>query len=380
LETEKRHQIRKLWINGCRFVLAVVFIFSGFVKAIDPLGSFYKIGDYLTAFGIGEQIPSPLILLISIILAAAEFITGVFLFFGIRRRIATSLALLLMCVMTPLTLYLAIANPVSDCGCFGDALILTNWETFGKNIVLLAAAIALFRDGPLITRFITDRTAWMVSLYTFIFVFALSFYCLNKLPIIDFRPYKVGADLRLGREQFNVDFADFYLTDSRTDKDLTDSILASPNYTFLLLSPRLETADDSNIDLINELYEYSIAHGYGFYGVTASSPEAIELWCDKTGANYPFCNSDEITLKTAIRSNPGLILLQNGIILNKWSQSQLPDEYILTDALDNLPLGQLRQVSNLRTVAYVFLWFLVPLLLLTLIDRFIPLINKTKKK
>ena len=105
-----------------------------------------------------------------------------------------------MIVMTPLTLYLALANPVSDCGCFGDAWVLTNWETFGKNVVLFIAAVSVFKGGKQIIRFITAKMAWMVSMYTFFFVFMLSFYCLDNLPILDFRPYKIGKNIKEGME------------------------------------------------------------------------------------------------------------------------------------------------------------------------------------
>lgn len=110
------------------------------------------------------------------------------------------MALLLMVVMTPLTLYLALANPVSDCGCFGDAWILTNWQTFGKNVVLLVAAVSVFKWQDLLVRFITPKMEWMISMYTFLFVFALSFYCLENLPILDFRPYRIGANIKEGME------------------------------------------------------------------------------------------------------------------------------------------------------------------------------------
>ena len=142
METEKKHIIQKVWVNACRFLLAGMFIFSGFVKAVDPLGFFYKIQDYLAAFGMSSWFPSYLPLLFAVILSAVEFSVGVFLFFGIRRKLSATLVLLLMGFMTPLTLYLALANPVSDCGCFGDAWVLTNWQTFGKNVVLLAASIS----------------------------------------------------------------------------------------------------------------------------------------------------------------------------------------------------------------------------------------------
>lgn len=379
-------------------MLATLFIFSGFVKAVDPLGSFYKIQDYLAAFGIISWFPTYLPLLFAIILSSAEFCVGVFLFFGVRRKIASTLALLLMSVMTPLTLYLALANPVSDCGCFGDAWVLTNWQTFGKNIVLLIAAIAVFRERKLMFRFVTLKIEWMVSLYTLLFVFALSFYCLEYLPVLDFRPYKIGADIKAGMEipegakpsvfesrfvlekdgrqqEFTLDnypdstwtfvetrtvlkekgyeppIHDFSMISLGTGEDITDSVLTDKGYTFLLVAHRIEEADDSNIDLINEIYDYSVEHGYGFYALTSSPDEEIEMWRERTGAEYPFCQMDDITLKTIIRSNPGLLLIKDGTILNKWSDNQLPDEYVLNDSLDKLELGQQKQEINCTPLA-----------------------------
>ena len=200
MEIDKKHIVGKVWVNLCRFLLGALFIFSGFVKAVDPLGFFYKIQDYLTAFGMISCFPSYAPLLVGIVLSAIEFSVGVFLFLGIRRKVASALALLLMVVMTPLTLYLALANPVSDCGCFGDAWILTNWQTFGKNVVLLVAAVSVFKWQDLLVRFITPKMEWMISMYTFLFVFALSFYCLENLPILDFRPYRIGANIKAGME------------------------------------------------------------------------------------------------------------------------------------------------------------------------------------
>lgn len=425
METEKKHIIKLFWVNTCRFLLATLFIFSGFVKAVDPLGSFYKIQDYLAAFGIISWFPTYLPLLFAIILSSAEFCVGVFLFFGVRRKIASTLALLLMSVMTPLTLYLALANPVSDCGCFGDAWVLTNWQTFGKNIVLLIAAIAVFRERKLMFRFVTLKIEWMVSLYTLLFVFALSFYCLEYLPVLDFRPYKIGADIKAGMEisegakpsvfesrfvlekdgrqqEFTLDnypdstwtfvetrtvlkekgyeppIHDFSMISLGTGEDITDSVLTDKGYTFLLVAHRIEEADDSNIDLINEIYDYSVEHGYGFYALTSSPDEEIEMWRERTGAEYPFCQMDDITLKTIIRSNPGLLLIKDGTILNKWSDNQLPDEYVLNDSLDKLELGQQKQENKLHTIGYVLLWFIVPLTLVVGID--ILIIKRRERK
>lgn len=423
--TDKKHMIEKMGVNACRFLLGITFIFSGFVKAVDPLGSYYKIQDYVTAFGIVEWIPAFVLLLFGIILASLEFSIGIFLFLGIRRLISSLLAMLLMIVMTPLTFYLAIANPVSDCGCFGDAWVLTNWQTFGKNVVLLAAAIIVFRRYKQIVRFITAKMEWLVSMYTLFFVFVLSFYCLANLPILDFRPYKIGTDIKAGMEisedakpsvfetyfilekdgkqrEFTLDnypdstwtfveartvlkekgyeppIHDFSLIELSTGEDITDSVLAYKGYTFLLVAHRIEEADDGNIDLINEIYDYSVEHGYKFYALTSSSEEAIEEWCDQTGAEYPFCQVDDITLKTIIRSNPGLLLLKDGIILNKWADNQIPDEYALTDALDKLELGKQKPVNEWHTIGYVLLWFVIPLLLVIAVD--ILVVKRRMKK
>ena len=405
------------WIvNICRFILGATFVFSGFVKAVDPLGTYYKIQDYLAAFGMQQLLPDIMPLLMSVLLAVLEFAVGMHLLLGIKRRFTTRLALLIMLVMTPLTLYLALTNPISDCGCFGDALVLTNWQTFGKNVVLLTCAIVLMITPWAMVRFLTKKMEWTLSNYCIVFALALAGYCLATLPIIDFRPYKIGNNIREGMEipegakptifdtrfimekdgvkqTFTVDnypdstwtfvsaetvvvekgyeppIHDFVMESLETGEDITDEVLDDPGYTFLLITHRTEEADEGNIDLINELYEYCQENGYKFYALSSSSAEAIELWRDRTGAEYPFCIMDDITLKTMVRSNPGLMLIKGGVILNKWPSSQLPDEFDLTDKLEQLPLGQVKEVNDLRTLGIVGLWYIVPLLLIILIDR-----------
>ena len=408
----------KVWTNVCRFVLGGVFIFSGFVKVIDPYGFFYKLQDYATAFGMGTWMPASLLFMAGVALSVIEFYVGVCLFLGIHKRVSSTMALVLMAFMTPLTLYLAIANPVSDCGCFGDAWVLTNWETFGKNVVLLVAALSVFKWRIEVVRFISRKIEWMFSMYTILFIFALSFYCLRNLPIIDFRPYKIGANIKEGmevpadakptvydtrfilekdgrRQEFTLEnypdstwtfvetrnvvkekgyeppIHDFAMLEVTTGEDITERILTDEGYTFLLIAHRIEEADDSNIDLINEIYDYSVEHGYGFYALTSSPEDDILLWCDRTGAEYPFCQTDDITLKTIVRSNPGMLLIKGGTVLNKWSDNNLPDEYILTDALEKIPLGQQKAVSVWVTMGKVLLWFMVPLCLILLLDHLV---------
>ncbi|MDE5676679.1 MAG: DoxX family protein [Phocaeicola sp.] len=415
MESKRLHSIIGIWTNICRFLLAVVFIFSGFVKAVDPLGTQYKIQDYLEAFGLASLIPAFLPFLVSVLQAMVEFCLGGYLFFGIRRRITTLSVLIIMSVMTPLTLWLAFSNPISDCGCFGDAVTLTNWETFGKNVVLLAAAVSIFKWGNRITPLLTRRFDWLVAMYTFLYITGMALYCYRELPVFDFRPYHIGADIRRGMEipegveptvyetrfvlqkdgkkkEFTLeDYPDSTWTfvDSRTivkkqgyeppirdfsiirqedGEDMTEEILNDDNYTFLLVAHQLRLADDSTIDLINELYDYSVEYGYKFYCLTSSSDNDIEEWQERTGAEYPFCLMDDITLKTMIRSNPGLMLLKEGVVINKWSVNNLPDEYVLTDRLDKLPLAQIGRRTFGHKVVMVLAWFVFPLLFFSMVD------------
>ena len=184
MKIKNLHIIQSVGANVGRLIVGLVFIFSGFVKAVDPLGFQYKLQDYFEAFGVGAWFPPIISLLIAITVSVVEFSIGVSMFLGIRKSQATLLALILMAFMTPLTLVIAIMNPVSDCGCFGDAWVITNWQTFAKNVVLLVFSYMAFKWRKTIVSFISAKTDWLVSLYTILFVLALSFYCLYYLPKI----------------------------------------------------------------------------------------------------------------------------------------------------------------------------------------------------
>ncbi|NDV57828.1 BT_3928 family protein [Bacteroides sp. 519] len=429
MKTKQLNKLKTIWVNLCRFLLAGVFIFSGFVKAVDPLGFTYKIEDYLQAFGLLAWVPSFAPVVAAVALSTLEFVLGVLLFFGIRQKPTTTLILLFMLVMTPLTLYLAITDPVTDCGCFGDAWILTNWETFGKNVLLLIAALSVFIWKDCIIRFVSEKSEWLISLYTIVFTVILSLYCLNRLPILDFRPYKIGNNIweemnipegaeksvietvfvleKDGKtEEFTLDnypdstwtfketktkilkkgyepaIKDFSMLSLETGENIELEVLTDEGYNFLLVAHRIEQADDSNIDLINEIYDYSIENGYGFYCLTSSPDIEIEQWKDKTGAEYPFCLVDDITLKTIIRSNPGLMLIKGGTILNKWDDSSLPNEYMLTAPLDKISLGEQKQQSDTHTIFIVLLWFIIPYFIVLTIDILLvkPMIRRRKAK
>lgn len=375
--------MRKILVNIARFVVALTFILSGFVKAVDPMGTQYKIADYLAAMHIGQYVPDFVPLIASVLLSATEFWLGVCLLFAIRRRVVTRIILVWMIIMTPLTLWLALTNPISDCGCFGDAIVLTNWQTFWKNVILLVCA-ALIAWQPLdMLRFVSRTNQWIVMNFTALFILIVAGTSLYKLPYFDFRPYHIGTDLRKGWQQMmegeESPYTDLFMQ-SEDGTDITDSILNLKGYVFLLISPHLEQADESQFDKINQLFEYAQEKGYPFYGLTASGVKAMNRWRNGTGAEYKLCQTDDIVLKTIIRSNHGLLLLRDGKIIRKWSNNDLPEETMLTDRLEKIEIGKMPEDSVPRKVTTIILWYILPLVLLTIADRLWAWTNWLKKK
>lgn len=366
--------MKKAAVNICRIILALTFIFSGFVKAVDPLGTQYKIHDYLVAMGLGRIVPDFTMLAGSVLLAATEFFLGICLLFAIRRRIVSKLALAIMILMTPLTLWLAIADPIHDCGCFGDAIVLTNWQTLWKNIVLLGAAIVVWKWPLEQPRLISPANQWIVMNYSLVFILLfIAGKSLYTLPQFDFRPYHIGADIREGWQKMmegeDTPFTDLFIEQVSDGEDITEQILTDEGYTFLLVAPHLEQADDSRLDEINQMYEYCLDNNYPFYGLTASGEKAIAKWRDLTGAEYTFCHTDDITLKTMIRSNPGLLLLKDGKVIRKWSHNDMPTEEELSTRLEDSELGQLPTETVTTKILWILTWFVLPLLILTIADR-----------
>ena len=366
--------MKKLAVNIARLVLAVTFILSGFVKAVDPLGTQYKIQDYLTAMGMGQYVPDFLTLSASVLISTAEFIIGICLLFAIRRRLVSKILMVVMVVMTLLTLWLALADPIHDCGCFGDALVLTNWQTFWKNVVLLICAFVLWRWPLEMPRLIGESSQWIVMNYSAVFILIyIAGRSLYTLPEFDFRPYHIGANLREGWQKMmegeDSPFADFFIEDTEEGEDITEQVLNNEGYTFLLIAPHLEQADDSQLDELNRIYEYSLDNDYLFYCLTASPQKAISRWCDMTGAEYPFCQTDDITLKTVIRSNPGIMLLKDGKIIRKWSHNAMPEETEFSGRLEDIELGQLPSDNVVTKILRILTWFVLPLVLLTIADR-----------
>ena len=422
-----RPSFSKILVETCRLLLGVVFLFSGATKAVDPQGGAIKIADYLVAFGLDSF--KELSLFFAFNLSAVEFALGVTLLLGVYRRYAAWLTLLMMCFMTPLTLYLALFDPVSDCGCFGEALLLTNWQTFFKNVVLLAAACYLWRYNQHLVRGFSRQAYWFVPLWSYLFICGFAYHNYMHLPIVDFRPYKIGVNIQAERmipedapqDEYRYSFiyekagvrkefgledapaedstwtfvesrtellkqgyvppiADFVIHDS-IGEEVTDQLLDDPRPLFLLIAPHLAEADDEHIDEINQTYDYSVEHDMDFYCVTASTDEEIAEWEEQTGAEYPYLRADDTLLKTMIRSNPGLFLLREGTILMKWHCNDIPTEeqwpeelaYYLDENRDPKAQEEGRLITNLLT-------FTVPLSLIWLYDLLRHRIRRKPRK
>ena len=400
--------------NLCRIIVGIVFIYSGFVKGIDPLGSDYKFTDYFNAFGMGWM--NATTLFFSFALSLAEFLIGIALLFNLWVSRMAWGSLLFMAFFTPLTLVLALTNPVSDCGCFGDAMILTNWQTFWKNIILLLLAIMIFvyrkeykSSLPLMGQFsfLTLAGAGMLC---------LSIYCYRHLPVLDFRPYAVGKNItesmrlpegaepdqyevtlkyknkqtgeirsfteenypwqdtlnweyessseRLVKKGYITPIHDLVI-EHPTLGNITEEILEDDNYTILAVAYNLNQSDTQYQPAINRLAEYAREKGIRFYGLTSSSERDIEAYKKRNHVPYEFCTADEIQLKTMIRSNPGVIILREGTILDKWAGKDVPDVKELQDTdLTAYCVYSREQMQRIYLVYSIILLFFVAYLLI----------------
>lgn len=397
-------------VNICSLLLAAIFIFSGFTKAVDPVGGAVKLQEYLAAFGINAIGFETVLAVCSILESSVEFMLGVNLLLGTNRKISAWGTLVIMLFMTALTLYIALTDAVTECGCFGDAVHLSNWQTFAKNVILLAASVVVAAFPGKICKLYVGKNGWLVQAYSFVFIVIVSLYSYYYLPLIDYRPYRIGQDIKKAmeiphdaeapvfettfilekngeRKEFSLDnypdstwkfvdsktvvkkhgfrpeISDFALFSSEGE-DVTREVLNDKRFSFWIVMPRIENADNGVIDAIEDIYDYCRQYGYTIYGITASDSEKAMNWCRTAGMRIKFLNADETVLKTMIRSNPGVVLVKNGIILNKWGKNELPDEEKLVAKLEKLPLAYGKSRFGLKQTLNYLMLFFVPLIIL----------------
>lgn len=485
--------------NFSRILVGLIFIYSGFVKVVDPLGSAYKFADYFTAMHL--EFLDGAALVFAILMSVAELVIGIALIFNLVPRVVAWGLVLFMGLFTPLTLWLAAANPVSDCGCFGDALILTNWQTFFKNIVIDVFVVIIFWQRKKFKPAYGAFWQWLLGFFFAGLLFWLAFYCLFNLPVVDFRPYHIGANIPEGmiipdEEKNNVDiyesvfiyekndvqkeFSEENLPDSswafvdadhrllkegyrppihdftieplyvpgyspepieetyvnlydselvysKNDvnenftieslpdstwsfveiiyeseldpslvnlsylspngdeeifsvydrpasnyifldavypvetsgisipygEDVTDLVLADENYFFFAVMTHIDDAKPKHLESFNKIAAFCEQESYKFYCLTASTADEVQKFVKENDPVYDFYNTDPITLKTVVRSNPGLVLLKNGTVIDKWSSKNIPDVNDLRkDLLGRSLTIQKASAENKLAIAY----------------------------
>ncbi len=363
----------KILKHMARILVGITFIFSGFVKGIDPWGSAYKFTDYFNAMGMEWLIWAAFPL--GVLLAFTEFAIGVSLLFNVFLRFFSWLALIFMAFFLPLTLWIAIKNPVTDCGCFGDALVISNWETFYKNVVLMALTIVVFRYRNQMKQRSGNRVSWILSGLSVILFFGLVIYSYNHLPVFDFRPYKVGVNIpeamaipeNAPREEYenifyyknkntgeveefteenypwqdtvNWEYHDMesiltqegyvppihdFRIETPEGDNIVDFFLYDENFVFILIAHDLEKTATEPLDEINKLAEWAMEKEMSFICLTSSLPEESRAFADEHAIPFEFFNCDEITLKTIVRSNPGLMVIRDGTIKAKYHYNDIP--------------------------------------------------------
>ena len=357
----------KSGLTLCRVLVGALFVFSSFTKGVDPLGTKYKMLDYFIAYDI--QWLNELALPLAIIMIMAEFIVGICLMLNLLPRLATLGASLLMLFFTITTFFDAVYNLVPDCGCFGTAIKMSNWQTFFKNLIIISILIPLiFNNKTLVNKRVTILGQ---TLFTVIFMgmfIGFEIYNVRHLPVIDFMEWKVGKDMKPAETE---EPAEIYLTFKNIETGEEQEYL-SPNYPwndsiwmsqwefvsqrqeggnqslgfsilnedgddytdvlydteklFVFVAPYLDEITEKDIKECQRIYDFANENGFNYLWVTSVNPEYVHELQENYYMFDEVYYGDELELKTMVRSNPGLMLMDNGVILDKWSKIDFPCE------------------------------------------------------
>ena len=387
-----------------RIVVGAVFILSGVVKGIDVWGVEYKIHDYLLAFD--WMWAMPYVPILSILLPLVEFLLGVWLLVGSFRRFTVIALGIVMLFMLPLTGYIAVANPVEDCGCFGDAFIISNWESFFKNILVFAGLVFLYNRNNKVRSLYGPAVQWMTVLFPGIYLLLVILFGYYQ-PLLDFRPYKVGTHVSAG-ESDNSEFVFVYekggeqksftltsLPDSTwtfvrrdqvkqgdnevkkiaffdDEEDVSESVDFSNSDVILLLINNIGDINVPNSFKLNELYNDASESGYFMVCLTGSPYDEIRAWRELSMADYPVYTMDSSELRSIARGNPAFVWIHDGVIQYKTNMDSFDLDLLMGGA--SMPDDFDRDI---------FVWLTVVLLiimaLILLVNRSVLLIKFTKR-
>ena len=402
-----------------RLLVGGVFAFSGFVKAIDPWGTIYKVNDYLAAFQI--VMPDSIVLFFVFSLFTFEFLLGVSFIFGCYRRLAPIGAALIMLFMTPLTLWIAMENPVSDCGCFGDALIMSHWQTFWKNVLLSAMVGWLVVYARRSRCFIIPTLQWLMVGVSTLFIVIVALYGYIYQPLMDFRPYPIGETLVSADEdddasellfvyrkdgvekEFTIDnlpdddeweFVErkevslavdknevaskslrIYNSD---DEDLTESVMLDKGRQVVLFYSSLDDVSIASTYQINSLYAYCQQQGIDMISVAAATPEEIAEWEDLSMSSYDIYIAEDTSIKEVVRGNPAVVYLEDGIVKFKSSLRAIAIADFMTEDTSTDPMSFAKDNKNI--LLKLTLIYLLTLLAIAVLSHVPMVVRYVKRK
>ncbi|MDD7760443.1 MAG: triose-phosphate isomerase [Bacteroidales bacterium] len=398
----------KYTVLALRFVVGATFVVSGFVKAVDLWGVEYKIADYLTAFG--WDWAKPYIGIVAVMLPLLEFLAGLWLFIGSFRRFTVWLMLAMMAFLLPLSAYIAFANPVADCGCFGEAFVVSNGWTLVKNILITAALVFLLPRNHGLRSIYGPAVQWITVLLPAVYLLLIMIVGYNWQPIFDFRPYKIGttiADDSADRSDFlftyekdgeRRDFDVDNLPDSTWtfvdrkqvevadndnlrriaiydgEEEVTDDVRLADGDVLLLLISDISQINVAYTFKLNELYNNVSESGVNLICLTGNSESEIVQWREMSMADYPIYTMDSSELKSLARGNPAVVWLRDGTVVYKSTM----DSADIDDILSGKPADEF-----IGRELHMFIWLTTLLFaamaLLLFINRSPLLIKLTKR-
>lgn len=400
-------------------MLGLTFLFSGFVKSVDVYGTTFKIVDYFHAFHL--DIFQPLSKLLAFGIVGLEFLLGILIIIGIYAKVVSKLVISIVFFMMLLTLYIALFNNVEDCGCFGDVLILSNWVTFFKNVVLLIFAFMFVIYHRLVTPLFSIKIRKYVLRYSFIYISGILLYNYIYEPLFDFRPYHVGAKLmpfdsinKKNKDQVSLIYrkdgeekvftpetapwqngewtyvetrinslnientksiADFSIQNIRFNKenkptiiDITDKVLLDSEYSFFLLIPDLSILSDIQYDTINKIALYAGNNKYKVYCLTASTKNEILQFKEHLNPEIMICLADNRLINTIVRASPGLMIMKKGLIVAKWSRWSFPFDLHLGCNINEL-ITSSPSSKRIGPIILAVLLLLLPMIVFKIKDK-----------
>lgn len=356
-----------------RLICGGLFIFSGFVKAIDPWGTLFKIEEYLVAFGI--PLPYALLRLGVFALCSVEFVVGCFLLLGCFRKSCPIFAALIMMCMLPLTLWIAIEDPVADCGCFGDALHVSNWFSFWKNVVLSGGIIWLIRYNLKCFCLITPAFQWLAVVASGVFIVIIELIGFFYQPLIDFRDYPVGSSLFATNEEDDYHGIDVFDLESGDDRNEEAENLQGKE--LVVMIPKVSMVSPATTWKLNSLYEWARENDVKMIGIVSGSQEEIEQWEDLSMASYPLYLADDTAIKEVVRGNPGIVYLDNGKIVWKSTLNSIDvDDFLDPNVSGDASTFARDNARFLRNCIFVYLIVMAFLVFISFTPRMAELLTR----